>query len=81
MHTSRLTVKGQITIPKELREAFGWKPGDEVVLIREADGVKLVASEAARKPGVALVARLRGKGTRSRTTDEILSLTRGDDED
>lgn len=77
---SRMTIKGQVTIPKELRDAFGWAPGEEVTFVREADGVKLLAKKTARKPGDALVARLRGKGNRQMTTDKILALTRGDDE-
>ena len=80
-HKSRMTIKGQITIPKDLREAFGWGPGEELVFVREADGVKLVAMKPARKPGDALVARLRGTGNRQRTADEILALTRGEDDD
>ncbi len=78
MHTSRMTIKGQITIPKDLRDAFGWGPGDELVFVREADGVKLMAMKPGRKPGDALVARLRGTGNRQRTGDEILALTRGE---
>jgi antitoxin PrlF len=27
---SRITSKGQVTIPKELREKFGFDPGDEI---------------------------------------------------
>lgn len=79
MQKSRMTIKGQITVPKELRDAFGWGPGDEVVFVREADGVKLLARRAAKKPGDALVAQLRGKA-RARRTDEIMALTRGEDE-
>lgn len=73
-----MTIKGQITIPKDLRDAFGWGPGDELVFVREADGVKLMAMKPGRKPGDALVARLRGTGNRQRTGDEILALTRGE---
>lgn len=31
MHTSRLSPKGQVTIPKEVREQIGLQPGDTVV--------------------------------------------------
>ena len=30
MTTSRLTTKGQTTVPKEVREALGLKPGDKL---------------------------------------------------
>ena len=75
-----MTIKGQITIPYDLREAVGWGPGEELVFVREADGVKLVAMKPARKPGEAPMARLRGTGNRHRTADEILALTRGEDD-
>jgi AbrB family looped-hinge helix DNA binding protein len=33
MHSSRMTVKGQVTIPKDVREHMGLKPGDQVEFI------------------------------------------------
>ncbi len=36
---SRLTSKGQMTLPKELRERLGLKPGDYVVLRPVAGGI------------------------------------------
>ena len=41
MKTSQLTVKGQITLPKEIRERFRLRPGDRVALEPEADGIKV----------------------------------------
>ena len=41
MKTSRLTVKCQITLPKEMRERFRLQPGDRVALEPEADGIKV----------------------------------------
>ena len=79
MNISRLTLKGQVTVPKELRDAFGWGPQTEVQFERLADGVKITRVAAPTLRGLRLVARLRGKGNRRRTTDEIMSLTRGDD--
>jgi len=38
MATAKITSKGQITIPKELREAFDLKPGDSVHLEVREDG-------------------------------------------
>lgn len=35
----RVTTKGQVTIPKDIRERFGIKPGDEVVFEETEDGV------------------------------------------
>ena len=41
MKTSPLTVKGQVTLPKELRDRFRLRPGDRVALEPEADGIKV----------------------------------------
>ena len=37
--TTRVTDKGQTTIPKPLREKYGIEPGDEVVWIEGEDGI------------------------------------------
>ena len=58
MKTSTMTVKGQVTVPKELRDAFGWKAGSEVAFVREKDGVKILRAKRGRG-GAAIVARLR----------------------
>jgi AbrB family looped-hinge helix DNA binding protein len=78
MKTSRLTVKGQITVPKELRDAFGWTPHTELQFQRVADGVKLMRSPRERTRGERIVARLRGSGNRKLSTNKIMSWTRGE---
>jgi len=40
--TTRVTDKGQTTIPKELREKYGINPGDEVIWVDTGDGLRLV---------------------------------------
>lgn len=37
--STRVTEKGQATIPKELREKYDLEPGDEVVWIDTDDGI------------------------------------------
>lgn len=37
--STRVTEKGQATIPKDLREKYELKPGDEVVWIDTDDGI------------------------------------------
>lgn len=39
--TTRVTRKGQVTIPKDLREEFGLEEGDEVVWQRDDDGIRV----------------------------------------
>jgi AbrB family looped-hinge helix DNA binding protein len=41
MTTTKLSSKGQIVIPKEVREAHGWNEGDEFVVQETQDGVVL----------------------------------------
>jgi AbrB family looped-hinge helix DNA binding protein len=38
---SRVTKKGQITIPKEIREELGIRPGDEIEFVRDEDGFRI----------------------------------------
>jgi len=41
MKTSQLTVKGQVTLPQELRLRFNLGPGSRVAFQEEADGIKV----------------------------------------
>lgn len=41
MKTSQLTIKGQITLPKDVRERFRLRPGDRVAFEPESDGIKV----------------------------------------
>jgi AbrB family looped-hinge helix DNA binding protein len=75
----RMTSKGQITIPIEIREKLGLLPNTEVEfeIDRDAVRVKKAARQGPLSRGQALVDHMRGKGTRRITTDEIMRLTRG----
>lgn len=45
MHTtSRLSTKGQLIIPKEVRERHGWRAGSELLLVDRGDEVVLRSS-------------------------------------
>jgi len=75
--TSTLTVKGQVTVPKELRDAFGWKAGDRVEFVHEPDGVKILSAERLGR-GDELVARLRrAEWDPELTTERLMAMTRG----
>lgn len=72
----RLTSKGQITIPKRVREGLGLKPGDEVEFVAEGGEYRL------RKVlRVNPFARYRGylDGLESRRSDDLVRELRGDD--
>ncbi|HQL93358.1 MAG TPA: AbrB/MazE/SpoVT family DNA-binding domain-containing protein [Candidatus Hydrogenedentes bacterium] len=71
----RVTARGQVTIPYVLRVKTGILPGSEVELVEEKGRLYLrKASEPG--PGKALVEGMAGKGDITRSTDEILALTR-----
>jgi len=79
MKTSTITVKGQVTVPKELRDAYGWKPGDRVGFLGETDGVKIVFSRS-KPTGRETVDRLRkARWREGSSTDALIAMTRGDD--
>jgi AbrB family looped-hinge helix DNA binding protein len=41
MTVSRVNTKGQVTIPKALRERLGFRPGDEIEFIEVEGGVQI----------------------------------------
>lgn len=49
VETTRITRKGQVTIPKELRDAFGLEPGDELRWEESQDGI--IVRKATRSAG------------------------------
>jgi AbrB family looped-hinge helix DNA binding protein len=41
METTRLSTKGQVIIPKTLRDALRWRPGQELEVIETTEGLLL----------------------------------------
>ena len=80
---SKVTSKGQVTIPKRVRERLGIEPGSSVVFeLTDAGEVALrpVVGGSARRPArppTSRFAALRGRATVKMRTEEILALTRG----
>lgn len=76
----RITTKGQVTIPQDVRDFAGFQPGTEVEFVIGDDGVvRVVAAGPGVEPGARLqaaIAALRGSADASLTTDEIMALTR-----
>lgn len=72
----RVTSKGQVTIPQEVRNRLGIKPGTEVEFRLDGDGARLVRARSRR--GARVVRRMRGRATVAMSTDEIMALTRDD---
>jgi AbrB family looped-hinge helix DNA binding protein len=74
--SGKVTTKGQVTIPQEIRDRLGIHPGSTVEFSVEGD-VVTVRKAPGRGRGDALVARMRGTATAGLTTDEIMAMTRG----
>jgi len=82
--TTTITIKGQVTLPKKVRDAVGLKPGDEVEVRATASGGVYI-----EKPGTGQSYRERLERVAQRrpigdnmTTDEFMRMLRGDpDED
>ena len=76
---SNLTSKGQVTVPKIIRDYLGLKPGAPVTFERLVTGeIALRAAKAGSKARPSRFAKLRGRATVRMKTEEILALTRGD---
>ena len=74
----RITSKGQVTIPQEIRERLGLLPYSEVEFELDGDSVRIRKARRRAGRGEALIARMRGTATTRMRTDEIMKLTRGE---
>jgi antitoxin PrlF len=72
----KLTSKGQVTIPIDIRERLGLSEGSVVEFEIQGDVAVLRKTRGGQDRGRRLVATLRGKGDVAMTTDEIMALTR-----
>jgi antitoxin PrlF len=74
-----ITVKGQVTLPKKVRDAVGLKPGDKVDIRATASGGIFI-----EKPGTSrsyrerLDALAKRRPIRGITTDEFMEASRGE---
>lgn len=75
----KVTEKGQVTIPKELRDALGLGAGSEVEFRAHPEGLLVTkAKDRDLGRGRRIVDRLRGRGDVEMSTEEIMALTRAD---
>jgi AbrB family looped-hinge helix DNA binding protein len=84
----RVTTKGQVTIPKEIRDRLGIGPGSEVEFLSTEDGVRVVAvneniseEEASRKFSQLLDQMAGTLDLGGMTTHEYMEWLRGPRED
>ena len=75
----KITTKGQVTIPQDVRDEFGFLPNTDVEFVRDGKGgVLLKKATAPARRGAALVAGMRGRWKGTLKTDEVMTLTRGE---
>lgn len=74
----RITSKGQVTIPAEIRERAGLLPHTDVEFEFDGEAVRIIRakSRTGGGRGARLVAHLRGRGDVAMSTDAIMALTR-----
>ena len=73
-----VTSKGQVTIPKPVRDHLGIGPGSRIAFRRAADG-SIIIEKADGTQQPSRFAKVIGSAGPGLSTDEIMSLLRGDD--
>ncbi len=73
----RITSKGQVTIPVEVRRKAGLLPDTEVEFVVKGNTVIVRKAEKTPRRGRRLIKTMRGKATTRLSTDKIMALTRG----
>ncbi|ERJ04754.1 Transcriptional regulator AbrB family protein [Halorhabdus tiamatea SARL4B] len=74
----RVTTKGQVTIPKKIREALGIEPGDEVSFEQTESGYKLRKEEPTTAEGDDPFQKYRGSADSSETMPDRMRRLRGE---
>jgi AbrB family looped-hinge helix DNA binding protein len=74
MVVAKVTSKGQITIPKEIREKLGISPGEEIGFV-ERHGVFFIKKPMTKSPFEKWMGRL--KGLEGSQSDQIIEDMRG----
>ena len=80
----RVTSKGQVTIPRDLRASFGIETNSEVVFGIEAGKITIVPKEDRQRLAdrerldhfLAALDRLEGPGDQTMNADDVMTLTR-----
>lgn len=69
----RVSERGQVTIPKSIRDQFGLGPDSEVEFVVREGRIELIRREGSRRNRVD---DLFGRKTLERSTDELMKLLR-----
>jgi AbrB family looped-hinge helix DNA binding protein len=76
--STTVTSKGQVTIPKRVRDLLGIGPGSKVDFERAPDG-RIVLIKLDNKKAPSRFARVLGCAGKGLSTDEIMAMTRGEE--
>jgi AbrB family looped-hinge helix DNA binding protein len=74
----RLTTKGQVTIPQDIREKLGLLPLTEVEFDIVGDSVRIRKKGGPKSRGQMLLEAMRKAPKPGMTTDQLMELTRGE---
>jgi AbrB family looped-hinge helix DNA binding protein len=74
----RVTTKGQVTIPKDVREALGIEPGDEVEFERTESGCEIRKEEPTASDGSDPFEKYRGSADIEATMLQRMRRLRGE---
>jgi antitoxin PrlF len=73
-----VTRKGQVTIPKPVRDRLGIKPGSKLDFEIADDGRAYLRTVGKGRVRPSRFERMRGTATSGLTTEDIMALTRGE---
>lgn len=76
--STRITSKGQVTVPKPIRDRLGIQPGDEVSFELAPDG-RIVLTKVGGTTKPSRFRALIGYAGPGMSTAEIMALTRGEE--
>jgi AbrB family looped-hinge helix DNA binding protein len=74
----KISTKGQVTIPQELRDRLGFVPGTRVEFEASGDEILIRRTAEGSTRARAWLERATGSASVAMTTDEIMALTRGE---
>lgn len=75
----KITQKGQVTIPQEMRLRFGLAPHTEVEFSPSENGLIIRPAKSGKARFHSWLEKAKGSSTTGETTNRIMQLTRGED--